>query len=250
MFLVHRSRIAAVAALGLVGMLAAGCASDPGSGAFNDPYEAQNRAVHATNLEVDRLLLRPTSKAYGAGIPKPVQQGISNFADNFATPGVMVNDLLQGDVNHLVENTFRFVINSTIGFAGVFDTADAFGLHGKSTDFGETLHVWGVREGAYLELPFYGPSTERDATGLVVDLVLDPLGFVLPSPEKHLGTLTKLASKVGDRGRYSETVDSILYESADGYAQARILYLQNRRFELGQETASDTIDPYEDPYGP
>jgi len=250
LFLVHQSRILRAVALGFVAALAAGCTADPGTGAFNDPYEAQNRATHDANSEVDSLVLRPTSKAYGAGIPKPVQQGISNFSDNFETPGVMVNNLLQGDVEHLVENTFRFVINSTIGFAGVLDTAEAFGLHGKSTDFGETLHVWGVKEGAYLELPLYGPSTERDAAGLVVDLVLNPLGFVLPKPEKYLGTITKLASKVGDRGRYSDTVDSILYDSADSYAQSRLLYLQNRRFELGQEALSDTFDPYEDPYGP
>lgn len=231
-------------------MLAEGCANGPETGAINDPYEAQNRAIHDANLEVDRLLLRPTSQVYDSGLPQPVKQGIANFSDNFETPGIMVNNLLQGDVEHLVENTFRFVINSTIGFAGVFDTADAFGLHGKNTDFGETLHVWGVREGAYLELPFYGPSTERDAAGLVVDLALNPLGYLLQKPESYLGTVTKLASKVGDRGRYSDTVDSILYDSADSYAQTRILYLQNRRFELGQETASDTIDPYEDPYGP
>lgn len=247
MFVVQKSHFAALAAVFALLTMAA-CTRDPGTAAFNDPFEAQNRAVHDVNAEVDRLLLRPTSQVYESGLPKPVQQGISNFSDNFETPGMMVNNLLQGDVEHLVENTFRFVINTTIGIGGVMDAADAIGMGRTSTDFGETLHVWGVQEGAYLELPFYGPSTERDAAGLLVDLVLDPLGFVLPKPEKYLGTITKLASKVGDRGRYSDTVDSILYESADSYAQARILYLQNRRFELGQEVPSDTFDPYEDPY--
>lgn len=247
MFVVQKSHFAALAAVFALLTMAA-CTRDPGTAAFNDPFEAQNRAVHDVNAEVDRLLLRPTSLVYESGLPKPVQQGISNFSDNFETPGMMVNNLLQGDVEHLVENTFRFVINTTIGIGGVMDAADAIGMGRTSTDFGETLHVWGVQEGAYLELPFYGPSTERDAAGLLVDLVLDPLGFVLPKPEKYLGTITKLASKVGDRGRYSDTVDSILYDSADSYAQARILYLQNRRFELGQAVPSDTFDPYEDPY--
>jgi phospholipid-binding lipoprotein MlaA len=248
LFVVQKSHFAALAAvLALLGTAA--CTRDPGTAPFNDPYEAQNRVVHKLNSDVDRLVLRPTSQAYDSGLPKPVQQGISNFSDNFETPGMMVNNLLQGDVEHLVENTFRFVINTTFGIGGVMDAADAIGMGSSSTDFGETLHVWGVQEGAYLELPFYGPSTERDAAGLVVDLALNPLGFVLPKPEKYLGTITKLASRVGDRGRYSDTVDSILYESADSYAQARILYLQNRRFELGQEAATDTFDPYEDPYG-
>ena len=248
MFVVQKSHYAAlVAVFSLVTMAA--CSRDPGTGPFNDPFEAQNRSVHRLNSEVDRVFLRPTSQVYESGLPKPVQQGISNFSDNFETPGMMVNNLLQGDVEHLVENTFRFVINTTIGIGGVMDAADAIGMGRRSTDFGETLHVWGVQEGAYLELPFYGPSTERDTAGLLVDFVLDPLGYVLPKPERYVGTITKLASKVGDRGRYSDTVDSILYESADSYAQARILYLQNRRFELGQEVPSDTFDPYEDPDG-
>ena len=42
---------------------------------------------------------------------------------------------------------------------------------------------------------------------------------------------------MGDRGNYSDTIDSILYESADSYAQSRLIYLQNRRFELGQDQA-------------
>jgi phospholipid-binding lipoprotein MlaA len=119
------------------------------------------------------------------------------------------------------------------------------GVAGKKTDFGETLHVWGVGEGYYLELPLLGPSTARDALGEVVDSVINPIGVLLPKPERYVGTLAKVASKIGDRARYSETVDSVLYDSADGYAQARLLYLQNRRYELGQ-TAGE--DDFEDPY--
>lgn len=239
-----------VSVSGIVGLLTAllsGCAKGPEGAAFNDPFEQQNRAVHAANLEIDTLLLRPTSKVY-SGIPKPVQQGIANFADNFEAPGMMVNALLQGDVENLVAHTFRFVINTTVGIGGVIDAADGIGIHADDKDFGQTLQVWGINEGAYLELPFYGPSTERDATGLAVDFVLNPLGYIIPSPYKRFGTITKLASKVGDRGRYSETVDALLYESADGYAQARQIYLENRRFELGEEAPSNTVDPYEDPY--
>ncbi len=233
--------------VGLLAVLPSGCSKAPEGAAFNDPFEAQNRAVHAANLEIDTLLVRPSSRVY-SGIPKPVQQGVTNFSDNFEAPGMMVNALLQGDVENLVAHTFRFVINSTIGLGGVLDAADGIGIHADDKDFGQTLQVWGIKEGTYLVLPFYGPSTERDAAGLVVDFVLNPLGFFIPSPYKKLGTITKLASKIGDRGRYSNTVDSLLYGSADGYAQARQIYLENRRFELGETTPGDTFDPYEDPY--
>ena len=90
---------------------------------------------------------------------------------------------------------------------------------------------------------------------MAVDLVLNPVRLALPDDEATAATVFKLFSRLGDRDRFSETVDSILYDSADSYAQARLLYLQNRRFELGQETGGsegdadgDFIDPYEDPY--
>ncbi|MEY4306178.1 MAG: hypothetical protein RIT52_2353, partial [Pseudomonadota bacterium] len=129
-----------------------------------------------------------------------------------------------------------------------FDLATAAGMPENDTDFGETLHVWGVGEGAYLEVPFMGPSTTRDLAGSVIDLAIDPLNHL--NRTQVLGVAgIKLASKIGDRGRYSELVDSILYESADSYAQARLLYLQNRRHQLGQtEDEADFVDPYEDPY--
>jgi phospholipid-binding lipoprotein MlaA len=207
-----------------------------------------NRRVHQSNIGLDRNVVGPTAKAYGNVVPEPVQKGLENFSDNFGTPGLMVNNLLQGDVEHLVEHTFRFVINTTFGIGGLLDPAQAIGLAGKDTDFGETLHVWGIKEGAYLELPFLGPSTERDAAGLIVDTALNPLGYVLPAPEKYAGTVAKIATRVGDRNRYGELVDSILYDSADSYAQSRLLYLQNRRFELGDTSQDENFDPYEDPY--
>jgi len=228
----------------LVGL--AGCTAATGTGEFNDPYEAQNRVVHEANRDLDRGIVGPSASAYGSVVPKPVQQGIDNFSGNLGTPGQMVNNLLQGDVEHLVENSFRLVINTTIGIGGIFDPAKSIGMAGRDTDFGETLYVWGVDEGAYLELPVLGPSTERDAAGKVADFVLDPLRYVLPSPEKYVGTVAGIASKIGDRDRYSEVVESILYGSADSYAQARLLYLQNRRFELGDEAQTEYFDPYED----
>lgn len=252
MFLLSLSRPArlrgAVGVIVLIG-LAACTPADP-SQPFNDPHEARNRKVHDANRALDRAVVRPVSVAYGAVIPKPVQRGVSNLSDNFAMPGIMVNNLLQGDVEHLVENTFRFAFNTTLGIGGIFDPATSIGLPGKTTDFGETLHVWGTAEGAYVELPVLGPSTERDAGGRVVDAILNPMRFILPdSPESYLPTAVNVVSKIGDRSRYSKLVDEVLYESADSYAQARILYLQNRRFELGETAVDDTFDPYEDPYG-
>lgn len=227
------------------------CARETVPVGFNDPYEPTNRRIHEFNRGVDKAVLKPLASAYGSIVPPPISQGVSNFAGNLDGPGDVVNDILQANPEDAVKNTARFLVNTTIGIGGLFDPATKMGLMGAPTDFGETLHVWGAKEGRYVEVPFLGPSTTRDFTGTVVDVVFNPLRLVLQEPETYWMTGAKLASRLGDRARYSETVDSILYESADSYAQARLLYLQNRRFALGQTgSAADASDDanFEDPY--
>ena len=227
--------------------LVTGC-SAPVANGITDPHEAHNREVHEANRDLDRALVKPASGAYGNVIPAPVRQGVGNFASNLNLPSIVVNNLLQLDLDSAVKNSSRFLFNTTIGLGGILDPSTAMGLHEESTDFGETLHVWGVGEGNYVELPVVGPSTERDMIGMVVDVFTNPLTFGAPSPEKYLSPVAKGFSKLGDRYRFSDTVDSILYDSADSYAQARLLYLQHRRFELGQQSDEDQGDAYDDPY--
>ena len=130
-----------------------------------------------------------------------------------------------------------------MGLGGVLDPAGAdFALPEIDTDFGETLHVWGVPEGAYLELPVLGPSTERDLAGMIVNTLIDPVDNWLNRDQRTAKLAARVASKAGDRAQFGSTVDSVLHESADSYAQTRLLYLQHRRFELKQE--QDAIDPY------
>lgn len=222
------------------------CGPSPVTDGVNDPNEAANREVHEFNKSVDRALLRPVANAVsGKGEPGPIGKGVANFADNLNEPARVVNSLLQFRIGDAAQSTLRFVFNSTFGVAGILDPSTALGVEVKDTDFGETLHVWGVGEGAYVELPLLGPSTERDTVGRVVDYAINPLRILLDPPESTVATVAGAASTVSDRGRYSGTVDSILYDSADSYAQARLLYLQNRRFELGQTTNDDS---FEDPY--
>lgn len=233
--------LAAVTVLGV-----AGCTTpnpNEGQGGIFDPYESGNRKTHEFNRDVDRALLRPLAKGYVAVVPDGIVISVGKFADNLGEPSNAVNHLLQGNVRGVGRNVTRFLINSTLGFAGLFDPASDFGLYPDKTDFGETLHVWGAAEGAYVELPVLGPSTERDAAGRVVDMFTNPLAYVLPTQEAAAASTAKAAAKLGDRGRYSDLVDSVLYESADSYAQGRILYLQNRRHDLGMDTEDTYIAP-------
>jgi phospholipid-binding lipoprotein MlaA len=240
-----RSVLPAALSLGFL----AGCNAGPPGVEIWDPYEAQNRAVHEENRAIDAAFLRGGAASYAEGVPEPLRRSVANFSGNMSLPGAVVNNLLQARLDAAVENTFRFLINSTIGLGGLFDPAQEFGLAGRPTDFGETLHVWGAPEGAYVELPFLGPSTERDAVGRVVDVALDPVRLVLPVRARNLTYGSHVLARIGERGEYSPLIDATLYESADSYAQGRLLYLQNRRFMLGDESRVVYFDPYEDIYG-
>lgn len=214
-----------------------------------DPFEQENRRTHERSKKMDRAVIRPVAKAYSAALPDDIESAISRFSLNLSIPQSVVNNTLQGNMKGATEDLYRFVVNTTIGMGGIFDPATELNMPAATeADFGMTLHAWGVPQGAYLELPVIGPSTERDAVGKFVDLFTDPLSYALPSPEKYVGTATKVSTKISDRGRYAETFDSILYDSADSYAQARSLYLQKRKFELEGGDGGAYSDPYDSPY--
>jgi len=228
-------------------LLFAGCAKQEPGAEFNDPFETGNRAVHDANVALDRAVFgggKPDRKPF---MPAPVAEGLANFSDNLGMPSAVLNSLLQGRPDPAVRNAARFLMNTTVGIGGILDPATAVGLYAEDTDFGETLHVWGAPEGAFLVLPLAGPSTERDLAGKVVDFVIDPLNGAFPEPEKYYVAAARVGAKVADRQRYGDVIDDILYNSADSYAQMRLLYLQNRHYELGIE--AEVFDPYEDPYG-
>ena len=227
----------------------AACSPAPSELGFADPFEAQNRQTHELNRTLDRAILRPISTAYGENTPNPARKAIGNVAETLSLPGTVLNNILQFRIEEAGANTFRFLVNATFGFGGLMDVASEAGIARDPSDFGETLYVWGVGEGNYLELPLLGPSTSRAAAGLVVDTLTNPLNFVLDGPDRAGGTGAAILNGVNTRYEAGDLIDSILYESEDSYAQARLLYLQNRRFRLSGETQLDSFDPYEDVYG-
>lgn len=234
------------------------CAQGKPPVGINDPHEENNRQTHAFNKALDRTFVDPLSDGYGSIIPDEMRLLVSNFSQNLGEPGNSYNFVLQGKFKAAGTSLLRFAVNSTAGIFGIVDVVEEFGTAGTETDFGETLHVWGVAEGTYEELPFFGPSTTRDTVGFAVDIFVNPLTFLNFEGLRQIGIASYLVARLDDRYNYSSTVDSVLYDSSDSYAQSRILYLQNRRYRLGIDAAefgSDAdpyadpyLDPYEDPY--
>ena len=213
---------------------------------IHDPYETANRRTHTFNKAIDRTLVRPVAIGYSQIMDDSLENVISNVASNLSVPSHVINNLLQGDLESAVKNTVKFGINSTIGLAGIATPAAELGIDGGRSDFGQTLHVWGISEGAYLELPMLGPSTSRDALGTAVDYLLDPIGQIASAQQQAFVTSTQVGSLLTRRGQFTGTVDSVLYGSADSYAQMRSIFLQRRRFELGDAQEEAYFDPYDD----
>ncbi len=225
-----------------------GCSVAPDGVAVHDPYEKMNRKTHAFNKALDRNIVRPVARAYDVVVPDPIEDGVTNFSDNLSLPGKILNNILQGDFKGAGQNTVRFLFNTTYGLGGLLDPSTHWGVEEVDTDFGETLETWGVQEGAYVELPLLGPSTERDAAGFLVDIFLDPASYVLNRPQARVRRTARVGEQLQTRHVLGNQIDEILYESADSYAQARLIYLQNRRFELDKGAGDGYIDPYIDPY--
>ncbi len=229
--------------------LVSACATPPRPVGINDPHEPFNRGVHNFNKAFDSAIFGPAAKAYGNGIPEPVRARVQDFATNTSLPSIIVNQLLQGKLDDAGHNFTRFLLNTTLGIGGLFDLASDVGLEERTTDFGETLHVWGVKEGNYVVMPFFGPSTGRDAVGTVVDFFTNPLSYSLPSPEKYTPTMASIVARFGDRYTYASTIDDLMYNSEDPYSTMRLFYLDARRYELsGGESGDDLYDIYEEAY--
>ncbi|HHB81250.1 MAG TPA: VacJ family lipoprotein [Aliiroseovarius sp.] len=230
-------------------MLVSACATQPQPVGINDPNEAANRKVHAFNKAFDSAFFGPAANAYGSGVPEPVRARVQDFASNTSLPSLIVNNLLQVRLDDAGHNFARLLLNTTLGIGGLFDVASDVGLEERTTDFGETLHVWGFKEGKYVVMPFFGPSTTRDATGTVVDFFTNPLSYSLPTPERYVPTAASVVARFGDRYTYGATIDDLMYSSEDPYSTMRLFYLDARRYELsGGESGDDLYDIYEEAY--
>lgn len=218
-------------ALGLAALLGA-CASVPPGTAptpaqLKDPWEAINRKVFAFNEVVDENLLKPVARAYEAVVPKLVRTGVSNFFANLGDAWSAVNHLLQGKVQSGVEMTVRFMVNTTMGLAGILDPASEMpGLERRSEDFGQTLGAWGLGPGPYLVLPLLGPSTLRDASALPLDFQASPSSAISDSQVRlGLAGLNVVQTRAGLLGA-SKLLDDV---AMDKYSFLRDAFLARRR---------------------
>ena len=131
-----------------------------------DPFKKMNRVVFNVTDSIDQNFLRPTAEIYSEYTPLFIKDSVTNFFHNISEIDTVINQLLQGKPKLAVQDSLRFLINTTVGVGGIFDVASRMGFKRHEEDFGQTLGYWGVSSGPYVFIPFIGPSTVRDVFGI------------------------------------------------------------------------------------
>jgi phospholipid-binding lipoprotein MlaA len=242
-----------VAALAMFLASLAACATPPADPAAraefdrtNDPIEPFNRRMFAFNLWVDDNVAKPVAIAYRDNVPKFVRDRFRDIYDHYNSPVTLINDILQGESGRAAETATRFWVNTFFGVAGLWDVAGQYGLKKHKEDFGQTLAVWGVKEGPYLMIPFLGPSNVRDGAGKVVDAFSNPISYFLPGYAAYLEIVAGIVDKVDERAGLIEPMDELRRTSLDFYAAVRSLYRQNRESEISNGKVKKPPLPGED----
>lgn len=221
----NKTRIRQLAWLAAI-LCLSGCASVNGPPDPQDPWERFNRAMYKFNNEFDKAVLAPAAKGYRYITPDPAEKGVNNFFSNLDDVLVVINDVLQFKPRQALSDTGRFLVNSTLGIAGLFDVATPIGLKKHDEDFGQTLGRWGLGPGPYLVLPFFGLSSVRDGIGLAADLSMYPLTHV-DDREARAGLY--ILQTVSVRAGLLEAGNIVSEAAYDPYIFLREMYLQRRQ---------------------
>jgi len=217
-----------------------------------DPLEGLNRGTESFNSTVDKVSLKPIAKGYQAVTSKDVRNMVSNFYDNATYLNTVLNDLLQGKGQQGLEDFARFLINSTVGIAGLADVATSMGLEKHDEDFGQTLAVWGADQGAYIVYPFLGPNSVRNTPGFITETATDPLFWLAFVAAPQVTIPFTVMKYIDKRSRLMGASDMRDELALDPYLFTREAWRQSREYKVydghppAQNAAADSEDDWGD----
>jgi phospholipid-binding lipoprotein MlaA len=238
----------------ILGISLGGCVSlDPNDSLSNsadgfsnqDPFESFNRGVYEFNVDFDEAIGEPVAASYVKYVPLPVRRSVTNFFYNLWEPSFIINALLQGKFHKAASSSVRFLFNSTVGILGLFDFAARLDVPRQEEDLGQTLAVWGFKDGPYLMLPFIGPANVRDTVGLTVEFFSTDLVPILFEGETRLviggvRLVDLRASVLGLEEALKFQVDPYVF-LRESYRQSRLIQINDGAPSVGVED-----DPFED----
>lgn len=216
-------------------------AEEPLEANEKDPYENLNRVVFDISDSLDESFLKPAAQVYSDYTPLFIKDSVTNFFYNLTEIDTVMNQLLQGKPKLAAQDSLRFLINTTMGFGGIFDVASRIGFERHDEDFGQTLGVWGVEAGPYVFVPFVGPSTIRDLVGI-------PLSWYVSGTFAIEDNKTKIFFSVLD---VIETRERLLAAEnliiGDKYEFVKDVFMQSREHEVKDGDVEDQfLNEFED----
>lgn len=240
----HNNKLARFMLVAGTSLMLGACSTASNDGSVYDPLENSNRTIFAFNKAVDKAVIHPVVKGYRYVVPEPGRKGVRNFLRNLKSPILLANETLQGDVDGAGKVVLRAVVNTFVGFGGIFDVAGYEGYEYEQEDFGQTLAVWGVGHGPYLVVPILGPSSARDYAGYFVDSFADPVRWYLFNTGNEGWYYAKVGADYLDlRESLVDVLEELEQSSIDYYAAVRSTYFQRRDALVRDEaaTASDGV---------
>ena len=223
-----------------------GCAAPSGSDP-RDPFESYNRSVTRFNDNLDEAVLKPVAQTYVQVTPSPVRTGVKNFFGNLGDVWSTLNNAMQLKPKETVESLARVLVNTVVGIYGLFDVATPIGLQRHPEDLGQTLGYWGVPDGPYLVLPFFGPSTLRDTAAWPGDTAMDPVRQHDDVPVRNSAIGLRTVQKRADLLKATELLGEA---SLDKYSFTRDAYLQLRRNQIYDGNPPDEAEDGQTPSTP
>ena len=211
----------------------------PNAKSTDECFENTSRAIFKFNMALDDAVLEPLAKGYNK-LPDPIKNGTSNFTSNIGILLSIPNNVLQGNFKQLGHSVASFTVNSTVGILGLLNPAEKIGLKPYQEDVGQTLGSYGIGPGCYFVLPILGPTTTRDALGLIADSYVDPFAHVTIREKELLGasgnTLDYYSLKAADavdfRADNDANLASLEKNSIDFYSSVKSVYLQDRENKI------------------
>jgi phospholipid-binding lipoprotein MlaA len=220
--------------------------------AVEDPFEGMNRRFYAIHQALDKAILRPLALGYSHATTGGLRKALHNFVTELSEPVVFGNDVLQLRVKRAATTVGRFVVNATVGFAGLFDPAAKIGLPHHDNGFGTTLGRYGVKPGPYIFLPLIGPSDFRDIIGTGVDFYSDPVGRIHYPKRGYVLLGIGIVGGLDQRANAEADLQQIESMGTDSYATLRSLYMQTRQAEIhgGGAVSINDLPSFDDPGAP